>query len=215
MKKATEKLLVLGVDGMDPRLTRKYVDEGYMPNVKKLLELGSARQDLAMIGGHPTVTPPMWTTLSTGAYASTHGITGFWNIDPVDHSKLVYGLDSTTCKAEQSWNAMAEAGLRTLVWHWPGSSWPPTRDSEDLMVVDGTQPGNVNVGVAKLDAEKFAVASPTITEVKFQPSVIVKNGAGCVLEDIADEIANSSAYEPVGTCSVRLGAQYSKLLLSI
>lgn len=30
----SEKILVLGVDGMDPRLTRKYVDEGKMPNVK-------------------------------------------------------------------------------------------------------------------------------------------------------------------------------------
>ena len=36
MKKAlTEKLLVLGVDGMDPRLTKKFLDEGKLPNVQQ------------------------------------------------------------------------------------------------------------------------------------------------------------------------------------
>lgn len=31
-KAAANKVLVLGIDGMDPRLTRKYLDEGKMPN---------------------------------------------------------------------------------------------------------------------------------------------------------------------------------------
>ena len=31
-KARTEKLMVLGVDGLDPRLTRKYVDAGLLPN---------------------------------------------------------------------------------------------------------------------------------------------------------------------------------------
>ena len=36
-KARTNKLLLLGVDGMDPSLTRKYVDMGLMPNVKKYI----------------------------------------------------------------------------------------------------------------------------------------------------------------------------------
>ena len=77
-KALTDKILLLGVDGMDPRLTRKYVDAGKMPNVKSYLERGAAREDLTLLGGHPTVTPPMWTTLATGCYANVHGITGFF-----------------------------------------------------------------------------------------------------------------------------------------
>lgn len=38
-----EKIMVLGVDGMDPRLTSKFVKEGKMPNVKKLMERGACR----------------------------------------------------------------------------------------------------------------------------------------------------------------------------
>ena len=53
------KILVIGIDGMDPRLTRKYLDQGKMPNVRKLLEHGAARHDLVMLGGHPPITPPM------------------------------------------------------------------------------------------------------------------------------------------------------------
>lgn len=58
MAKKTEKLLVLGIDGLDPRLTKKYLDEGIMPNTKKFLERGAAQFDFEMIGGQPTVTLP-------------------------------------------------------------------------------------------------------------------------------------------------------------
>ena len=73
----TDKMILLGIDGMDPQLTRKFMDEGKMPNVKKVMELGACREDLMLLGGVPTVTPPMWTTLATGAYPVTHGITDF------------------------------------------------------------------------------------------------------------------------------------------
>ena len=43
----TPKLIVLGVDGMDPRVTRKFIAEGIMPNMKKFIEKGSAREDLS------------------------------------------------------------------------------------------------------------------------------------------------------------------------
>ena len=40
----THKLLVLGVDGMDPKISRKFLAEGKMPNLKKVIERGSARR---------------------------------------------------------------------------------------------------------------------------------------------------------------------------
>lgn len=115
MAKKTEKLIVLGIDGMDPCLTKYMLDKGEMPALKEFVARGGCREDLVMLGGMPTITPPMRTTLSTGAQASTHGITGFWNVDPNDRSKLVYALDSTICKAEQVWNCLVEAGNKVLV----------------------------------------------------------------------------------------------------
>lgn len=65
--KKDRKVLVLGVDALDARIVKKYEQEGLMPNLTKLLKAGAANEDYEMIGGHPTVTPPMWTTLATGA----------------------------------------------------------------------------------------------------------------------------------------------------
>ena len=35
-----KKVLILGVDGLDPRLTKRYVEEGFMPNTKKFFGTG-------------------------------------------------------------------------------------------------------------------------------------------------------------------------------
>ena len=50
-----------------------------------MLELGSARHDLSMLGGHPCITPPMWTTMATGCYANVHGITDYYRNVPEGH----------------------------------------------------------------------------------------------------------------------------------
>ncbi len=187
----TSKILVLGVDGMDPRLAKHCMDKGLMPNLKTLVEKGSAKEDLSLLGAMPTITPPMWTTLATGAYPMTHGITCFWNQHPEKLDTLKYALDSRECKAEQLWNVFAEAGKKTLVWHWPGSSWPPTSNSELLHVVDGTQPACVNWGVAIIDWEKMLVAKPEFEKNLYKPKANNDTGAGCILTDVnaADEMS--------------------------
>ena len=154
MEKArANKILILGIDGMDPVLTKKYVEAGKMPNTKKIIERGAQREDLTMLGAHPTITPPMWTTLATGCYPMVHGITCFSRQSPDNLDEMLYNLDSRNCLAEPLWNVFAENGKKTLVFHWPGSSWPPTSDSPNLHVVDGTQPGVVNMGVAEVESE--------------------------------------------------------------
>ena len=119
-KKYTDKVLLLGVDGLDPRLTKKFMDEGKLPNICLLYT-----SSLQLVCTPPTITPPLWTTLATGALPVTHGITCFWRQDPVKLDTAGYNLDSRLCEAEALWNVTAEAGMKTLVWHWPGSSWPP------------------------------------------------------------------------------------------
>lgn len=187
----TDKLIVLGVDGFEPSLAKKFMDQGKMPNLQKFVARGACREDLVLLGGMPTVTPPMWTTLATGAYPSTHGITAFFNQHPDKLDTAIYALDSTLCQAEPIWNVTAEAGLGTLVWHWPGSSWPPTSDSANLSVVDGTQPGAVNMGVAIIDWEKLGMASETIAEVQFSAHDAPSAGVnGCVITGLEDTIAS-------------------------
>ena len=186
MAKAT-KVAVLGIDAMDPRLTRKYVDMGIMPNTKRLIEEGSCREDLMLLGALPTVTPPQWTTLATGAYPSTHGITAFYR-QGGDLDMVNLNFDSTNCHAEQMWNVTAEAGKKTLVWHWPGSAWPPSSDSENLHVVDGTSPGGVNMSSAQVDVEFIVMASEQNEVITYRSGAMTSDAkVPCVVTGLGDE----------------------------
>lgn len=178
-----EKVLVLGIDGMDPRLSKYHMEQGHMPNLKKLLEAGAAREDLVLLGAMPTITPPMWTTLATGAYPMTHGITDFWRQDPDNLGLRNYALDSRLCKAEQMWNVTAESGKKTFVLHWPGSSWPPSSDSENLYVIDGTNPEGICMSTGEVE-HSFLVYG----DVSYQVTTVTREAEGnfqmCTVEDL-------------------------------
>ncbi len=200
------KLMVLGVDGLDPRLTLKYIAEGIMPNTKKLIESGACRDDLVMLGGHPTITPPMWTTMATGAYAVTHGITCFSRCGS-DIDRMEYNIDSRYCKAEQFWNVTAEAGKKTLVWHWPGSSWPPSSDSKNLYVVDGLTPACIAI-LNAVDAESLLVAGEQVKEIAVVPRAAADSNVPCVIEKLESK-DHSSLNAISGSAEVK-----SNLMLS-
>lgn len=185
----SEKLFVLGIDGLDPRLTNKYIAEGIMPNTKKLIEAGACREDLVMLGGHPTITPPMWTTMATGAYAVTHGITCYSRCGK-DIDRLAYNIDSRYCKAEQLWNVTAEAGKKTLVWHWPGSSWPPSSDNPNLSVVDGLTPASVAI-LSAADNESMLVAGEEVKEIAVVPRAAADSNIPCVIEKLESKEQSS------------------------
>ncbi len=184
------KVLILGVDGLDPSLVNRFRAEGIMPNFDTFIRRGSSSTDLKMLGGVPTITPPMWTSLATGATPATHGITCFWGQSKNDMATFVYNLNSHNCKAEQLWNVTAETGQKTLVWHWPGSSWPPSSANELLHVVDGTQPSAVGNGDCIVDDDKLVLAAANIDKVLFQSKVPNTSGAGCVLSDVPIETDN-------------------------
>lgn len=174
------KVFVMGIDGMDPKITQKYLDEGVMPNLKKFLQKGAARVNLAMIGGHPTVTPPMWTTLATGASPYIHSVHDF-NRKGKMIGEYGYNFDSRNCLAEQMWNVTAEAGIKTLVWHWAGSAWPPSSDNPNLYVVDGTQPEGVNNGNAVVENEKVFIADEKTPDVKFRAKAASDSNVPCFI----------------------------------
>lgn len=205
------KVLVLGIDGMDPRLTEKYVAEGVMPNTKRFIERGASGKGLILLGAHPTITPPMWTTLATGAYPSTHGITDFWVQDGNNLDTIAYGLDSRLCKAEQMWNVLAESGKKTLVWHWPGSSWPPTSDSKNLNVVDGTQPEGVNCGTAEVEKDFILVADVKTEGVMYKAKAVAGSHIPCTIDDLEKEDEKASS-EKTGN-SIAVGAKPSTTII--
>lgn len=186
-KSLSEKVMVLGIDGLDPRYTKKMVDAGKMPNFKKLIEAGAQREDLEMLGGCAPVTPPGWATLGTGAYSYTHSVTQFFAKDPKMLDMSGYNIHSRMCLAEPVWNAIAENGLNTCVFHWPGGAWPPTSDSEHLFMIDGTVPGAPGMACYMVDPEFFFGASPNVETLEYMPAMEGDSAAPCVIEKLPDE----------------------------
>ncbi len=72
-------LVVLGVDGMDYQLTRRYMREGMLPNFSKLAERGDFKRLATVI---PPQSPVAWSTFITGLTPHGHGIYDFVHRDP-------------------------------------------------------------------------------------------------------------------------------------
>jgi predicted AlkP superfamily phosphohydrolase/phosphomutase len=78
--RATKKMIVLGLDGLDPVLTRRWIDEGRLPAFQKLLRQGG---DFRPLGTSlPPQTPVAWSNFITGMDPGGHGIFDFIHRDP-------------------------------------------------------------------------------------------------------------------------------------
>ena len=74
-EKFHQKLVILGFDGMDPRLVQKWMDEGKLPNMKKLARGGSGVHPLETT--HSPESPTAWASFATGVNAGKHNIYDF------------------------------------------------------------------------------------------------------------------------------------------
>jgi predicted AlkP superfamily phosphohydrolase/phosphomutase len=73
------RLIILGIDGMDPQLLHRFIREGKMPNFAKLEAQGDFRPLTTSI---PPQSPVAWSNLITGMNAGGHGIFDFIHRDP-------------------------------------------------------------------------------------------------------------------------------------
>ena len=74
-----KKVIVLGLDGMDPKLIRALIDIGRAPNFKKLAEMGSFTKLGTTM---PALSPVAWSSFITGVTPGSHGIADFITRDP-------------------------------------------------------------------------------------------------------------------------------------
>jgi predicted AlkP superfamily phosphohydrolase/phosphomutase len=73
-RRAARKVFVIGFDGMDPTLSQKYMDEGKLPNLKKLADAGTFRK---LETTQPSESPVAWSSFATGVNPGKHNIFDF------------------------------------------------------------------------------------------------------------------------------------------
>ena len=77
--KYSQKLIILGFDGMDPNLTERWLAEGRLPNLARL----AAQGGFYRLGtSHSPESPTSWASFATGANAGKHNIFDFLVRDP-------------------------------------------------------------------------------------------------------------------------------------
>ena len=70
------KLIFLGLDGLDPRLTERFMAEGKLPNFSRLKQQGGYRK---LRTTFPSLSPVAWSTFATGVNPAKHNIFDFLN----------------------------------------------------------------------------------------------------------------------------------------
>jgi len=70
----TDRVVILGLDGLEPTIVERMLDEGKLPNLQKLQKQGSyARLQTT----YPALSPVAWSTFSTGVGPGKHNIFDF------------------------------------------------------------------------------------------------------------------------------------------
>jgi predicted AlkP superfamily phosphohydrolase/phosphomutase len=72
------RVIFLGLDGLDPGLTERFMQEGRLPNLSRLKEEGSYRR---LRTTFPSLSPVAWSTFATGVNPGKHNIFDFLNRD--------------------------------------------------------------------------------------------------------------------------------------
>ena len=74
LRRSKQRVFVMGFDGMDPTLARKWMDEGKLPNLKALADEGV----FARLGStQPSESPTAWSSFATGVNPGKHSIYDF------------------------------------------------------------------------------------------------------------------------------------------
>ena len=77
-KARTRRVVILGLDGLEPKLTERFMEEGILPNMKALKEEGVFQRLGTTL---PSISPVAWSTFQTGVNPGGHNIFDFLTRD--------------------------------------------------------------------------------------------------------------------------------------
>jgi len=106
------RVIIIGVDGMDPRLSERMMDAGRLPNLDKLRKAGGFKP---LGTSNPPQSPVAWSNFINGAGPGTHGIFDFIHRHPENQIDPYYSA-ADTVEGEGAW----EVGDHKL----PLTFWP-------------------------------------------------------------------------------------------
>jgi predicted AlkP superfamily phosphohydrolase/phosphomutase len=90
-----KRVVILGLDGMDPGLATRLMQEGKLPHFARLAERGVFRP---LQTSYPSMSPVAWSSFTTGVDPSRHAIYDFLTRDPCTYSPMLSSTDIGNAK---------------------------------------------------------------------------------------------------------------------
>ncbi|RLD16522.1 MAG: hypothetical protein DRI22_01125, partial [Caldiserica bacterium] len=100
------KLIVFGIDGATFDLILPWIENGYLPNIKKAIERGVCGRLKSTI---PPVTPNAWVSFYTGKNCGKHGVIDFTYRDKNSYMKKP--VSSLTYQEKTIWEILSDNGI--------------------------------------------------------------------------------------------------------
>jgi len=151
-----KKVVLLGMDGMDPRLLERFMEEGRLPNFSTLARSGSYTRLETSV---PPQSPVAWSDFITGQDAGGHGIFDFIHrrpdtllpylstseVTPPQHSlrlgswviPLSSGRVTLLRDGKAFWEVLAENDIPATIFRIP-ANFPPVKTSARTFAGMGT-----------------------------------------------------------------------------
>ena len=128
----TRRVVVIGLDGLDPGLAEQWMTSGDLPNLRRLAHTGGFRRLGTTL---PPLTPAAWSSFSTGVDPSRHGIFDFVTRDPRTYKPTLSSVDISRRRRSfgvgrwrLSWDRPSLRSRRRseLFWHYLGRAGVPS-----------------------------------------------------------------------------------------
>ena len=124
------KVIVFGIDGLDPKIMEKLMDAGQLPAFQRLRVDGTYRQ---LATTNPAESPVVWSSIATGKNPGGHGIFDFIHRNPKNYLpelslSIINPRNLTNSyrsmflhprKAQAFWQICSEYGIPATVIRWP------------------------------------------------------------------------------------------------
>jgi len=114
-------VLVVGWDGAAPELISTLIEEGKLPNLSKLTNLGVVGTLNSTV---PPYSPPSWASFATGRNPGKHGVFDFYRREPQTYHKSQIQAKIRNCRA--IWSLVSDAGGKVCIINVP-MTYPPDK----------------------------------------------------------------------------------------
>ncbi|MEZ5066755.1 MAG: alkaline phosphatase family protein [bacterium] len=120
-RKPEHRVLVIGLDGATFDVVDPLLREGLMPNLARLQAAGSSHVLQTIV---PAISPPAWTSATTGVNPGKHNIFDFFHLSKTGPQPLL--TSALDRRAHPVWHFLNQDGWRTALMNIP-MTFPPDR----------------------------------------------------------------------------------------